>query len=760
MTGAAATRFKNVVKAAIAGSPAYNFSAYHAARAYELFKADTDYDWSLAAKLAVAMTEKKVAEAEAEIAQGRRPSIGFDQYLYAGGELQNIATTLDWCADFVLPELRQRCLSFMRQTVYNLEHPLLSNWGGQPENYTDGVHYEYAGWGRSDALNNYFYAHLLALVNENLVSGGDRTYINSRFDLLRAQWGSWDTGSPEGTGYGLALGSLFTIIKLWSDSTGEQFPLIERLANRTIEFWIHCSIRDYNSGKFNEIVTFMDHSRQSRHLIYDGDRNLMLAAGALSMSALHQEMAAWWLGEVAHTAMGQGNQCHTDMITPSAIKTAPTETMYHATSSGHFLWRVSWAKDSTLISYACGPNDQAHDQDDQGEFQVYHKGPQAVTANMWSAWGIMRDPKYHNVLRFDSLLQRKDAASLCKMTVISPNNVMMGLTPTYTAASGIKHTRQFVHDNATIFVDDIFTLGTAKEAVFQINTPYLPVVTGNTIKAGLITWTVQYPLNAVISIVDWATVSVLDNPANPITGYKIEIRGGVDRYTVSGAIDTLAAPIPLPGVITPTPKPSEVVMSHTNTTVPQFPAGYWIHTCPGASEGMSWHWQTTQLWIPANTITMDTMVATDVNRTVRKVLNLEPTAFVHCMSGQPMSLTDKNDAAYLGSVYVAPLPTGAIVVEPPVIVEPPVVVMPPPVVVEPPVVVAPPPVIVVPPTRIPQIDVTAVGSAYWVVKVDGVQASRHSQQAEAQQNAVNAELQNPGSAVTFEHNAIYKVQSR
>lgn len=55
--------------------------------------------------------------------------------------------------------------------------------------------------------------------------------------------------------------------------------------------------------------------------------------------------------------------------------------------------------------------------------------------------------------------------------------------------------------------------------------------------------------------------------------------------------------------------------------------------------------------------------------------------------------------------------------------------------------------------------ITAVGSGYWVVTVDGVaQAPRHTQQFEAAEHAINLELADPTRNVRILHNAEYTVE--
>jgi hypothetical protein len=492
--------------------------------------------------------------------------------------------------------------------------------------------------------------------------------------LLIKLWSTWDKGSPEGTGYGLALASLFQITGFLSGSASPTLPVITSLAEKTIEFWYHCSIRDYKSGKFAEIIPLMDHSRISRHFIDDPDRSLILNARALPISQKYKDMATAWLGEISHTKMRLASNCHVDLLDHGKTKYFPVETSYLANSSGHYLWRSDWTKDATVISYACGPNDQAHDQDDQGAFQLYHKGyPQAVTGSMMSKSGILDGVQHHNGLCFyvNGLPVKQSTKNKCVMTVVSPQEIFMDITPAYT---GIQHTRRCWSAYDRIVIEDHFNAGAA-EAVFQIHTPYLPVIDGNKVTAGMTTWVVDEPVDHAISIVDRKTISP---PDDPWTGYRIEIRGGAGRYYVRGSINTTIAPIELPGA--PTPTPSEPTMpDHINTVVPKFDAP-WIHIAKRGSDtrhGQSWHWQGLTEWIETKDLRLVDLVATcrlsadgltcggaagvgtgvaADNRVWWSVLHLAPEQQVHCATAKPANLTDKNGAAAAISVYLKSIP--------------------------------------------------------------------------------------------------------
>jgi hypothetical protein len=669
----AVDRLKSVIKSAVSTYPAlpYLFAPTDSAMGWKMFAIPGADE--LAVKQFRVYMKTEVRDL---LAAGIKPKIAFDSYLYAGGQVRDLALTLDWCGHLLTAEEITEAKLFINQVAFNLANYSKSNWGGIPDIYDDGILDNYNGWARNDPLNNYFYSHLNVFVYAYLVNPTpiNRAYLDARLELLIKLWSAWDKGSPEGTGYGLALASLFQIIRVLSESAGTEFPVITSLAEKTIEFWFHCSIRDYKSGKFAEIIPLMDHSRISRHFIDDPDRSLILNARALPISLMYKDMATAWLGEISHTKMRLASNCHVDLLDHGKTKYFPVETSYLANSSGHYLWRSNWTKDATVASYACGANDQAHDQDDQASFQLAHKGYwQAVTGSMMSKSGILNDPQHHNGLCFylNGVPVRQSTKNKCVMTVVSPQEIFMDVSPAYI---GIQHTRRCSQFYNGIVIEDNFTAGSA-EAVSQIHTPYLPVVDGNKITAGMTTWMVEVPATPAITIVDRKTIC----PADDLwTGYRIEIRGGTSKHRVIGVIDTAMTPIELPGA--PTPTPSEPTMpDHINTVVPKF-AAPWIHIAKRGSDtrhGQSWHWQGLTEWIETKDLRLDDLVATcrlsadgltcggvagvgtgvaADNRVWWSVLHLAPEQQVHCATAKPANLTDKNGAAAAISVYLKSIP--------------------------------------------------------------------------------------------------------
>ncbi len=639
-------RFKKMVTDAVANplKLPYLFTAYHAALGWKLFQIPGADD------LACTLSSEFMKE-ELRLMETRGyPEMSFDSYLYAGRFCKALAVTIDWCGHRCTPEFITLVKNHISQTAWNLAHYDQANWGGVPDIMTDGTKIAYNGWARNDALNNYYYSHLNVHAYDSIVNTRNVDWFLTRLQILREMWAAWDVGLPEGTGYSLALSSLFLIIKTLTDSTGQQFPEIEEEANNVIECWAHLSLRNYSTGKFDEIVPLMDHSREARHLIHDGDRQLILTARMMTKSSKHKAMASWWLGEVSHTKMTAANYCDIDMLEHGIDKQMPSTNYLLMGSAGHFVWRDSWGPGATVVCYASGPNNQAHDQDDQGSFQMFCKGPQTTTHNMFSRTGILNSPNFHNVLCFYDAKGPvpQSTKGICAMDMLSQYEIFMNVTPAYTLASGIKHTRQARHGPGYLWTHDKYSAGNSLDQVWQSNVPHRPVITGNVAKCGNLTIKVLVPANAVLSVVDYAVT----NPGDK--GYKLEVRGGNGEYIVEQTVDLLAPPLKLEwetATPTPTPVPEPDPVEPLNKVLPLWPSIVThVLTTKAIYDGKSWHWQGEPMWKAKENVLLTDCVATapqvdglpsDKRKWVL-LSKVDNTHFVRMSLVAPLIITDKN----------------------------------------------------------------------------------------------------------------------
>ncbi len=75
---------------------------------------------------------------------------------------------------------------------------------------------------------------------------------------------------------------------------------------------------------------------------------------------------------------------------------------------------------------------------------------------------------------------------------------------------------------------DDYATAPGTQAVFQVNVPSLPVISGNTVIAGNLRIRVEEPSQASISALDWTTIDSEEYRG----GYRVDIAGGTDAYRV------------------------------------------------------------------------------------------------------------------------------------------------------------------------------------------------------------------------------------
>ena len=88
-------------------------------------------------------------------------------------------------------------------------------------------------------------------------------------------------------------------------------------------------------------------------------------------------------------------------------------------------------------------------------------------------------------------------------------------------------TRTIDFIGTTLTVHDQYATGSGTAAIFQIDVPVQPVISGNTASAGSLSITVLSPANATLHAVDWTTV---DGDFN--SGWRIDVSGGAGDYLV------------------------------------------------------------------------------------------------------------------------------------------------------------------------------------------------------------------------------------
>lgn len=531
---AAYSRFRAWVNSAVEGAPGYAFNAGDAALMFRLNGNQKYCD------LAVRMVEGQVADAETSIAAGERPAISGDSYLEVGPRIADLALTLDSCAASIPPPQRARWSAYAEQAVWNVWHHRDARWGGRPHPWT--------GWSTDNPGNNYYYSFLEATMYWALVSGSQKWIADlqeRRLPPLQDYFSRLEGGgSSEGTGYGTAHMRLFSLYRLWRDSTGQDLATANTHARDSILYWIHATV-----PTLDRFAPIGDQARNSVPELYDYQRRLMLEARQLTRDPAALDASAWWLGAISVPRMSNGFNSRYDLLEPGTGGHPPSALSYHAAGAGHLFARTGWDKDALWMAFVAGPYNESHAHQDQGSFTLFAHDWLAVSENIWSHSGIQQGTEVHNVARFErSNRNASQCASPAGDVVVhqceSPQSrstltftpgadgafsAVADLTPAYRGNPALGSWQRRLDFSARkLVVRDQFRLGAGTRAIFQLNVPVQPKVEGLEVTAGRLKLRVLEPANAVISIHDWR----LQDSNEFRKGFRVDVSGGDSTYVV------------------------------------------------------------------------------------------------------------------------------------------------------------------------------------------------------------------------------------
>ncbi len=531
---AAYSRFKSYVDSAVAGSPGYAFAASDAALMFRLSGGEKY------CKLAVGMVEKQVSDAEAAIASGGRPEIAGDSYLEVGPQIADLALTLDSCASDIPADQRKRWSAYAEQAVWNVWHHGSAQWGGKPHPWT--------GWSTDNPGNNYYYSFLEATMFWALVSGSDawmKDLRERRLPPLKAYFAKLPGGgSSEGTGYGAAHMRLYSLYRLWRDSTGEDLANASPHAHDSIAYWVNATV-----PTLDRFAPIGDQSRNSVPELYDYHRRLVLEARQLTQEPEALSISSWWLNSISVPSMSGGFNSRYDLLPAGKGGTPPKGLVYLAEGTGQLFARTSWDKDAMWVSFVAGPYNESHAHQDQGSFTRFARDWLAVTENIWSHSGIQQGTEVHNVVRFERsngsasqcaaprgdvvVHQCESTESRSKLTVTPGQqgafSATADLTPVYRGNPALgSWQRKLDFAGRKLTVNDQFKLGAGTRAIFQVNVPAEPKINGNEVLAGGLRMRVLEPANASISIHEWRKVDAQEFRS----GWRIDVAGGQSGYRV------------------------------------------------------------------------------------------------------------------------------------------------------------------------------------------------------------------------------------
>jgi hypothetical protein len=520
LTSAKYTRFKNYVDAAVNGANPYGFAAMDAAY---MFKLTNQQQYCT---LSIRLTDNQVIAAETAMSSGQRPAVASDSYLEVGPFLSDLAITYDWCSAYVTANQRSRWTAYANQAIYNVWNPNSASWGGTPHTWT--------GWSIDNPGNNYFYSFTEATMFWGLASDNQAmiSLARDKMNMLHAYFSALPGGgSLEGTGYGQAHMRLFGLYAVWKDSTGEDYANSNSHLTDSIKYWVHAT-----TPNRSQYAAIGDQSRVSNPEIFDYFRRLLLAARMGTTSTSAKDLASWSLNHISVQQMGQGFNYRHDLMDPGTnTSNAPNESLvYQANGVGQVFARTGWDTNALWMQFTAGTYNESHAHRDQGSFTLASNSWLAVTANVWSHSGINQGSDVHNMVRFvrngSTILQRSPSTST--IVINSQNssgavNATANLTPAFRNDPNIQSwTRNIDFAGRRLLVTDNYAVTSGTEAIFQVNVPTLPTISGNVITAGALRIRVVTPSSPTISIHTWNTVSDFNS------GYRIDIRGASGQFVV------------------------------------------------------------------------------------------------------------------------------------------------------------------------------------------------------------------------------------
>ena len=515
-------RFKGWVDQAVSGSPGYEFSPVDAiamARITSLGRY---------CETAVGMVQKQVDDARARIAQGQRPAVAGDSYLEVGPMIGALAQAWSACGDRLSDEQRAQWSAYAEQAIANVWSPKSARWGETAAEWT--------GWSIDNPGNNYYYSFVEATMSWALASHSERWLAflrKEKLPPLKAYYAELPGGgSLEGTGYGAAHMRLFSLYRLWKDSTGEDLANASPHLSDSIRFWVHATM-----PTLDRFAPIGDQSRVSQPELYDYHRRLVLEARIASNDEAARALASWWLGAIAIKQMTHGFNYRYDLLPAGDVREPPSERAYHARGVGRVFARTGWERDAMWFGFGAGPYLESHAHQDQGGFTLFARDWLAVTENIWSHSGIQQGADVHNVVRFerDGKVIRQREGTVSKLEVAKLDaatgevEATADLGPAYAQGAGVESWKRTVRfAERRLRVEDRFATAAGTRAVFQVNVPVKPVVDGREARAGALRIRVIEPADATLSTLEWST----RDAAEFRSGWRIDVEGSGNTFVV------------------------------------------------------------------------------------------------------------------------------------------------------------------------------------------------------------------------------------
>ncbi len=477
----AASRFKASADRWVAGTEIWGFQGWHAALIGQL-TGDPKY-----CAAAVAAVDQQVRSAHDAIVRGEAPPVVHNSYIGIGELIGDLALVYDWCFEEV-GDRRMAWLGYANQAVWNVWNYDNAAWGDAQR--------PWSGWATSDPSNNYHYSFLratmlLGLAGHDDFAGADEWVDEFRNDLIADELlPTFDAdlaggGSREGTGYGVAMRTLFELYDLWEGSTGERLAAHTEHTRASMLAFMHQTL-----PTLDRVAPTGDHSRDSEALFFDYHRQYLqelvhlfpddpLAPRAQAL------IAASSVPRMENQFMFAYDFLYASPQVPSSSLTG-LGTAYHAPGIGELYARSSWEKDATWVNLIAGPYTQSHAHQDQGSIMIYKEGWLAYDANIDSRSGLRQEVGAHSLVKIVEggapIEQRSDTSS--KLVALHRGDGWLhasaDLTPAYKNHAAVqKVERELLYlEPDIVVVYDRVTTRAAGQQVWQLASPTSPSISG------------------------------------------------------------------------------------------------------------------------------------------------------------------------------------------------------------------------------------------------------------------------------------------
>lgn len=485
----AALRFKRLVNGALGlrgDEDVYDYHAWYSALMGALTgKAKYCED-------AVDRVQRAVRSERRLIRNGEVPLIAGDSYLEVGPRVADIALTFDWCHSAATRKQRRRWVAFANQAVWNVWHPAHAQWGGEEV--------PWSGWSIDNPANNYYYSFLEATELLGLATKGENDkapgWITKFRDAkIQRQLMPFFTeqlhggGSREGTGYGIAMRTLWWLYDVWEASTGESIDDLTSHARLSMAYLMHATV-----PTLDRIAPIGDHARDSTAVLFDYHREYGLALAGLYPDDPLTAPLRTWLTDNSVPEMTQQFEFVYDFLFGGGPSTAaPLSDLhpsYFADGVGHLFVRDAWTRHATWLGFSMGAHTESHAHQDQLSFLLYDDGWLAYDANVDSSSGLRQETSAHNVVDIvqggTALTQWDGTSDVLRLTddpdfTYAAADATALYTDPYGNAPVSKAQREIVYlKPGVLVVYDRVAAEAGTSYQWLLNAPTRPTVTGST----------------------------------------------------------------------------------------------------------------------------------------------------------------------------------------------------------------------------------------------------------------------------------------